>query len=173
VGIFKPTVTKMVRKRYGPNYLSPQMTEVEALIAQVESARAEQIEQMPRTSDHLKLAFPSADAAYQAIFSVAIGSGRLDAVIDCRDFIGGVAMGKIDSRLTEAGYDNGFALVAINALVAVYMRDWMGRKITDEQFEKFNEPPYFDIRSRLFSQNDYQDAVAPWVTVFGKIHPLD
>ena len=149
------------------------MTEVEALIAQVESARAEQIEQMPRTSDHLKLAFPSADAAYQAIFSVAIGSGRLDAVIDCRDFIGGVAMGKIDSRLTEAGYDNGFALVAINALVALYMRDWMGRKITDEQFEKFNEPPYFDIRSRSFSQNDYLDAVAPWMTFFGKVHPLD
>ena len=149
------------------------MTEVEALIAQVESARAEQIEQMPRTSDHLKLAFPSADAAYQAIFSVAIGSGRLDAVIDCRDFIGGVAMGRMDSRLTEAGYDNGFALVAINALVALYMRDWMGRKITDEEFEKFNEPPYFDIRSRSFSQNDYLDAVAPWMTFFGKVHPLD
>ena len=149
------------------------MSEVEALIAQVESARAEQIELMPKTSDHLKLAFPSADAAYQAIFSVAIGSGRLDAVIDCRDFIGGVAMGRMDSRLTEAGYDNGFALVAINALVALYMRDWMGRKITDEEFEKFNEPPYFDIRSRSFSQNDYLDAVAPWVTFFGKVHPLD
>ena len=149
------------------------MSEVEALIAQVESARAEQIELMPKTSDHLKLAFPSADAAYQAIFSVAIGSGRLDAVIDCRDFIGGVAMGRMNSRLTEAGYDNGFALVAINALVALYMRDWMGRKITDEQFEKFNEPPYFDIRSRSFSQNDYLDAVAPWVTFFGKVHPLD
>ena len=32
VGILKPTVTKMVRKRYGSNYLSPQMSEVEALV---------------------------------------------------------------------------------------------------------------------------------------------
>jgi len=173
VGIFTPTVTKMVRKRYGPNYLSPQMSEVEALVAQVESASAEQIERMPKTSDDLRSAFPSADTAFQAIFSVAIGSGRLDAVIDCRDFIGGAAMGKIDRNLSELGYDNGFALIAIQTLVALYMRDWMGREVTDEQFAKFNEPPYFDIRSRSFSQSDYQDAVTPWVAVFGKVHPLD
>jgi hypothetical protein len=173
VGIFTPTVTKMVRKRYGSNYLSPQMSEVEALVTQVELARAEQIERMPKTSDDLRSAFPSADAAFQAIFSVAIGSGRLDAVIDCQDFIGEVAMGRIDSRLSEMGYDNGFAIIAIQTLVALYMRDWMGRKITDEQFAKFNEPPHFDISSRSFSQSDYQDAVAPWVTVFGKVHPSD
>jgi hypothetical protein len=173
VGILKPTVTKMVRKRYGSNYLSPQMSEVEALVAQVESARSEQIERMPKTGDDLRSAFPSADAAFQAIFSVAIGSGRLDAVIDCQDFISGVAMGKIDRHLSELGYDNGFALIANQTLVALYMRDWMGREVTDEQFAKFNEPPYFDIRSRSFSQNDYHDAVAPWVDVFGKVHPLD
>lgn len=68
------------------------MSEVEALVARVESARAEQIERMPKTSDDLKSTFPSADAAFQTIFLVATGSGRLDAVIDCQDFIGGVAL---------------------------------------------------------------------------------
>jgi hypothetical protein len=173
VGIFTPSVTKMIRKRYGSNYLSPQMSEVEALVAQVESARADLIERMPKTSEEMSSDFPAADPAFQAIFSVAIGSGRLDAVIDCQDFISEVAMGKIDRRLSELGYDNGFALIANQTLVALYMRDWMGRKVTDEQFAKFNEPPYFDIRSRSFSQDDYQNAVAQWVAVFGKAHPLD
>ena len=173
MGILKPTVTKMVRKRYGSNYLSPQMSEVEALVARAESARAEQIERIPKTSADLSSIFPAADAAFLTIFSVSIGSGRLDAVIDCQDFIGEVAMARIDSRLSEMGYDNGFAIIAIRTLVALYMRDWMGREVTDEQFAKFNEPPHFVISGRSFSQNDYQDAVAPWVAVFGKVHPSD
>ena len=173
MGIFTQTVTKMVKKRYGANYLSPQMSAVESLVAQVASASTEQIERMPKTHEYLESVFPATNAAFDAVFSVANGSGRLDAVIDCQDFIREVAMGKIDRRLSELGYDNGFALIANMTLVALYMRDWIERKVTDEQFAKFNQPPYFEIKSRSFSQNDYQNVVAPWVAVFGRVHPLD
>lgn len=173
MGFFTQTMSKMVRKRYGSNFLSPQMSEVEALVGKVELVSADQIGRLPKTAESVNLVFPATDASFTAIFSVANGSGRLDAVIDCQDYISDLAMTKISRQLSDLGYDNGFAIVANMALVALYMRDWIDRRVTDEQFAKFNQPPFFEIQSRSFSQSDYQNAITPWVSVFGPVHPLD
>jgi hypothetical protein len=172
-GIGAPALTGMVKKRYGKLALSPQMGEVDELLTKVRGASIDQISEMPKLSSDIEVAFPGNDGAFDGVFAAVIASDRLDPVCDCQDRIGALALKRIDKKLSTLGYDNGFAIVAIQALTALYMRDWLDREITDVEFERFNKPPYFEIKKRIFTKDDYLLVVAPWVSVFGKIHPGD
>ena len=149
------------------------MLEVEAMFVRTASASVEQLTKLSKTYSDFKEACPGEEAAYQGVFSAVIASGRLDAVIDCQDRIYDIAAKKIDERISNVGNDGSFTTVTGQALTALYMRDWIGRQISDEEFEKFNEPPLFIITNRIFTEADYKLLVAPWETVFGQVHPGD
>lgn len=162
-----------IKRQFGVDSISPQLVEIEALFARVSSANEEHIERLPKTSADIETMFPGTNRAFDAVFSAALGSGRFGAICEYQDRIGQVAFGRVSNRLQLIGFDNGFPIISIQALTALYMRDWIGRQITDEEYERHNQPPLFEITSRSLTQDDYLAVIRPWSTVFGRVHPLD
>lgn len=164
---------ELVARKFGKDSLSPQVIEIEALFSRVATASEDQIRQLPKVSTDIEAQFPGFSRAFDGVFSAALASGRFDAICEYQDRIGNVALGRITRQLDNDGFDNGFAIVSIQTLTSLYMRDWIDRPISESEFKQFNNPPFFEISKRVMEQNDYETAISPWVKVFGRVHPLD
>lgn len=76
-----------VRQLYGESQICPQMWSVDALLAGASNVTDEQIYVLDSDSNKQALNSPGHDEAFNSVFSAAIASGRLDAVILAQDFI--------------------------------------------------------------------------------------
>jgi len=166
-----------IMQRAGFERLSPQMDMVDRFLATVSNLTVEQIRSLESGSKDRDWQSPGHREAFDAIFSSAIGSGRLDAVIECQDRITDVAENSVRRALgVKYAQESMIPLIAVHAITALYMRDWIDREITDAEFDRYNQPPYlpyFVITQRKMSLDNYLIVTKPWRDFIGPLHPSD
>ena len=164
----------IIKQRYGLEQISPQMDIVDRLVMTASNLTSTQIRSLDSEFKGFDFDSPGQDEAFYAIFSAAIASGRLDAVIDSQDRIADTAESFIRRVLgTRYSEESSIPRIAIRTMTALYMRDWIDREITDEEFDKYNQPPYFVITQRKMSLDDYLITTKSWRTHIGPVHPGD
>lgn len=167
----------VIKQLYGFEQLSPQMDMIDRFLATVSNLTVEQIRSFESGSKGFDLDSPGQREAFDAIFSSAIGSGRLDAVIDSQDRITDVAENSVRRAMgVRYAEESMIPLAAVAAITALYMRDWIDREITDAEFDRYNQPPYlpsFVITQRKMSLDDYLIVTKPWRNFIGPLHPSD
>lgn len=163
-----------IRQHYGESQVCPQMWCVDALVASASRITDEQIYVLDSNSNKQALSSVGHDEAFNAVFSAAIASGRLDAVILVQDYVAELVERHIrrllGSQRSEASV---VPQIALRTITALYVRDWIDREITDTEISKFSKPPYFVISSRRMTRDDYLIVTKSWRTVIEKIHPDD
>jgi len=167
-------LSAVIKQRYGFEQLSPQMDMVDRLLVAASNLTVEQIQSYESGAKDYDWQSPGQREAFEAIFSSAIASGRLDAVIDSQDRISDAAEKSIRRALgIRYAEESLIPLVAVHTTTALYMRDWINRVITDAEFDKQNQPPYFVITQRKMSLDDYLVVTKPWRNFIGPVHPGD
>jgi len=163
-----------IRKRYGSEQLSPQMELVDRLVETTSNLTKTQILSFESETKDFDWESPGRKEAFLAVFSASIGSGRLDAVCDYQDRITDVAENAVRRALgVRFSNESQIPSIAVETVTALYVRDWIDREITDAEFNKQNQPPYFVITERKMSLDDYLIATKPWRNFIGPIHPSD
>ena len=164
----------VIKQRYGNKQISPQMELVDRLQVVASQLSVDQIRRFEAGAKEYDWQSPGQREAFEAIFSCAIASGRLDAVIDSQDLISEAAEKSI-RRVLGVRYseDSLIPLVAVQTTTALYMRDWIDRVVSDSEFDEQNQPPYFVITQRKMSLDDYLVVTKPWRNFIGPVHPED
>ena len=164
----------VIKQRYGNKQISPQMELVDRLQVVASQLGVDQIRRFEAGTKEYDWQSPGQREAFEAIFSCAIASGRLDAVIDSQDLISAAAE-KAIRRMLGVRYseDSLIPMVAVHTATALYMRDWIDRVISDSEFDEQNQPPFFVITQRKMSLDDYLVVTKPWRNFIGPLHPED
>ena len=164
----------VIKQRYGNRQISPQMELVDRLQVVASQLSVDQIRRFEAGAKEYDWQSPGQREAFDAIFSCAIASGRLDAVIDSQDLISEAAQKTIRRTLgMRYSEDSLIPMVAVHTATALYMRDWIDRVITDSEFDEQNQPPFFVITQRKMSLDDYLVVTKPWRNFIGPVHPED
>lgn len=168
------SLSVVIKQRYGDKQISPQMEFIDRLQVVASQLNLDQIRRFESGANEFDPQSPGQREAFDAIFSCAIASGRLDALIDSRDLISEAAERSIRRALgVRYSKESLIPLAAVNATTALYMRDWIDRVITDSEFEEQNQPPYWVITQRRMSLDDYLVVTKPWRNFIGPVHPGD
>ena len=164
----------VIKQRYGSKQICPQIEIVDRLLVAASQLNVDQIQRFEAGTKDFDWQSPGQREAFEAIFSCAIASGRLDAVIDSQDLISAAAE-KAIRRMLGVRYseDSLIPTVAVHTATALYMRDWIDRVISDSEFEAQNQPPFFVITQRKMSLDDYLVVTKPWRNFIGPVHPED
>ena len=166
--------SSVVKQRYGAQQLSPQMDAVDRLLEVTASLTVDQIKSFDSGTKGFDWQSPGQREAFDAVFSTVIGSGRLDAVIDSQDRISDAAEKSLRRKMgVRYAEESMIPLAALHAATALYMRDWIDREITDDEYTRNNQSPYFLITQRKMSLDDYLLVTKQWRNFIGPVHPED
>lgn len=123
---------------------------------------------MPLTGDENAKLFPRSDEGFNAAFDCALMRGRIDAVIACQDIVGERATQSVSRlRTIPRGQTCGPALVAIQAVTAMIVRDLVGSEFDDEDRRRGSTPPFLIAKAATFTREHFESAVEGWSKAFG------
>jgi hypothetical protein len=171
VGLFgKKTIADRLIRQFGASACGPNVRDIDEMLDRISSLTSRELDLLPFTGDDIAPMYPNAEAGFNAAFDTALMRGRIDAVVACQDAIGAVAEKSV-SRIRPIPRDKtcGPALISVQAVTAVIVRDLVGMTFDDEDRRRGSNPPFFIPKATAFTQTDFDNAVAPWVIAFGKL----
>lgn len=171
MGLFgKKTIADRLIRQYGARACGPNVNIINEMLDRVSNLNSRELDLLPFTGDDIARMYPNNESGFNAAFDAALMRGRIDAVVACQDAIGAIAE-KAVSRIREIPRDKtcGPALISVQAVTAVIVRDLVGETFDDEDRRRGSNPPFFIPKATAFTQSDFDDAVAPWVIAFGKL----
>lgn len=171
MGLFgKKSIADRLVRQLGATVCGPNVRVVDEMLMRITSLTPRELELLPFTGDDIPRMYPKSEAGFNAAFDVALMRGRIDAVVTCQDLIGAAAERSV-ARIRSIPNDKtcGPALISIQAVTAVIVRDLIGSTFNDEDRRRGSTPPFFIPTATSFSQADFDDAVEPWVTAFGHL----
>lgn len=171
MGIFgKKTIADRLIKQFGSNACGPQVHMIDEMIFRMSNLTARELDLLPFTGDDIGRMYPTSESGFNAAFDTALMRNRIDAVVSSQDIIGQISERSV-SRIRAVPNDKtcGPALVSIQAVTAVIVRDFVGSTFDDEDRRRGSTPPFFIPTATTFTQEDFDDAVAPWVAAFGNL----
>ena len=171
MGIFgKKTIADRLIKQFGSDACGPQIHIIDEMILRISNLTARELDLLPFTGDDIGRMFPTSESGFNAAFDTALMRNRIDAVVASQDIIGELAERRV-SRIRAIPNDKtcGPALVSIHAVTAVIVRDFVGSTFDDDDRHRGSTPPFFIPTATSFTQQDFENAVAPWAAAFGNL----
>jgi hypothetical protein len=171
MGLFnKKAIAARLVRQFGSNACGPNVQVVDDMLVRISNLTSSELNLLPFTGDDIALLYPQSEGGFTAAYDAALMRNRIDVVVACQDVIGSLAersVGKI--RSIPRDKTCGPALISIQAVTAVIVRDLVGSTFDDEDRRRASTPPFFIPKTSSFTQEDFDNAVAPWVAAFGKI----
>ncbi len=171
MGIFgKKTLADRLIKHFGSSACGPHVYVIDEMILRISNLTARELDLLPFTGDDIGRMYPTSESGFNAAFDTALMRNRIDAVVSSQDVIGQIAERSV-SRIRVVPNDKtcGPALVAIQAVTAVIVRDFVGSTFDDDDRHRGMKPPFFIPTATSFTEQDFENAVAPWVAAFGNL----
>jgi len=164
------TVSSQLITRYGADKCGKDIQAIDQLFSHISQLTAIEFGQVPFTGSDLERMFPDAEKGFKAAIDTALMRDRFDAVVDAQDAIGELAERKAAKfRRLPADQTCGLALVAIQTVTALIVRDLVGSVFSDDDRKAATVPSFLTPTATEFTQTHFSAAVEPWVVAFGAL----